>query len=65
MTLETTPTEFVEAKDSADRKRPMNDTSAAVSEIISVEYTEHVAVMTMVHRPYNLIARCSTPSRRP
>ena len=32
----------------------MNDTSRAVSEMITVEYTEHVAVVTMVHRPYNL-----------
>jgi enoyl-CoA hydratase/carnithine racemase len=32
----------------------MNDASAAVSEMITVEYTEHVAVVTMVHRPYNL-----------
>jgi enoyl-CoA hydratase/carnithine racemase len=32
----------------------MNDASPAVSEKITVEYTEHVAVVTMVHRPYNL-----------
>src|SRR5277367_448306 len=28
--------------------------SPAVGEMITVEYTEHVAVVTMVHRPYNL-----------
>ena len=32
----------------------MNDASPAVSEMITVEYTEHAAVVTMAHRPYNL-----------
>ena len=32
----------------------MNDASPTVSEMITVEYTEYVAVVTMLHRPYNL-----------
>jgi hypothetical protein len=32
----------------------MNDASPTVSEMITVEYTEYVAIVAMVHRPYNL-----------